>query len=273
MRGVVLTEKRGAVLIITINRPAARNAMNAESARALSKALDALDSDPGLQLGILTGAGAFFSAGADLKVAAETGSSGALTERGAMGMCALPPGKLLIAAIEGGAVGGGLEMALACDLIVAAHGAKLGLPEVRRGLVAMGGGLLRLPSRIAPNIATEVAITGELYPASFFHRHGLVNRLAAPGRALDVAFDLAALILRNGPGALAATLAILRARAGALTESEWPRQRELARHARNSAEGSEEIGPSGEESQASVRARRRQPAPDSVRTAGQKAQP
>src|SRR5258708_7841387 len=177
MRGGVLTEKRGAVLIITINRPAVRNAMNAESARALSNALDALDSDPGVQLGILTGAGAFFSAGADLKVAAETGSSGAVTERGAMGMCALPPGKLLIAAIEGGAVGGGLEMALACDLIVAAHDAKLGLPEVRRGMVAMGGGLLRLPSRIAPNIATEVAVTRELKPTNFFYRHGPGHRV------------------------------------------------------------------------------------------------
>ncbi len=225
----IRTERRGAILVITIDRPELRNAMNAAAARGLSDAIDMLEGDAALHLAILTGAGGYFSAGADLKAAAKAGGgSGATTERGPMGMCERPPAKPMIAAIEGGALGGGFEMALACDLIVAAQDARMGLPEVRFNLVAMGGGLLRLPRRVPANIAAEVALSGKAYGAEFFHRHGLVNRLAAPGRALDEAMALANELLCNGPTALAATAAILRAQGDWSGDEVWRRQRDMA---------------------------------------------
>jgi len=231
--GPIRTELLGHILVITIDRPEVRNAMDAASARALSDALDLVDADPAIFIAILTGAGGYFSAGADLKAAAADGDSGARTERGPMGMCRHPPLKPLIAAVEGGAVGGGFEMVLACDLVVAAEDAHMGLPEVRRNLVAMGGGLLRLPRRIPANIATEVALSGELFPAHFFHRHGLVNRLTPPGEALAGAVDLAESLLKGGPTALAAAVAIMR-RATSWTEEEgWSLQRPLAEVALN----------------------------------------
>ena len=225
----IQVERSGAILVITIDRPEVRNAMNADAARGLSDALDLLDGDPSLFLGVLTGAGGWFSAGADLKAAAASGgTSGATTERGPMGMCLRPPAKPLIAAVEGGAFGGGFEMVLACDLVVAAKDARFGLPEVRHNLVAVGGGLLRLPRRIPANLAAEVALTGAHHPAEFFHRHGLINRLVAPGEALAEALVLARSLLANGPTALAATAAILREVSGRIDEAEWARQRELA---------------------------------------------
>jgi enoyl-CoA hydratase len=228
----IRTERRGAVLVITIDRPSVRNAINAAAARGLSDAADLLERDASLHLGILTGAGGFFSAGADLKAAvASGGGSGAVTERGAMGLCERPPAKPMIAAIEGGAFGGGFEIALACDLIVAAEDARMGLPEVRFNLVAMGGGLVRLPRRVPANIAAEVALSGEAYDAPFFHRHGLVNRLTAPGQALEEAMILADTLLRNGPTALAATAAILRARDDWQGDEAWRHQRDIARAA------------------------------------------
>jgi enoyl-CoA hydratase len=228
----IRTERLGPILVITIDRPEVRNAMNAESARALTRALDLVDEDPAIFVAILTGAGGWFSAGADLKAAAAAGGdSGARTARGPMGMCSRPPGKPLIAAIEGGAVGGGFEMVLACDLVVAAEDAQMGLPEVRRNLVAMGGGLLRLPRRVPANIAAEIALSGDHYPAPFFHRHGLVNRLTPRGQALPEAIRLAESLLANGPTALAATIAILR-KAAEWTEDEgWELQRTLAERA------------------------------------------
>ena len=225
----IQVERSGAILVITIDRPEVRNAMNAAAARGLTDALDRLDGDPSLFLGVLTGAGGWFSAGADLKAAAASGgTSGSTTERGPMGMCTRPPAKPLIAAVEGGAFGGGFEMVLACDLVVAAKGARFGLPEVRHNLVAVGGGLLRLPRRIPANLAAEVALTGAHYPAELFHRHGLINRLVAPGEALAEALVLARSLLANGPTALAATAAILREVSGRIDEAEWTRQRELA---------------------------------------------
>jgi enoyl-CoA hydratase len=234
MTELVRTERRGAILIVTIDRPEVRNAMNAESARALSDACDLIDGDPSIFIGILTGAGGHFCAGADLKAAARDGTSGSRTERGPMGMCRRPPVKPMIAAVEGAAVGGGFELALACHMIVAAEDARMGLPEVRRNLIANGGGLLRLPKRIPANIAAEVALTGAMYPAEFFHRHGLVNRLTPPGEALAGALALAETLLKNGPTALAATAAILR-----LGEEDWEAQAELARPALESEDRSE----------------------------------
>jgi enoyl-CoA hydratase len=204
----VLTERRERVLVITINRPDQRNAVNAAVANGISAALDELDADAELTLGVLTGAGKGFCAGMDLK-AFVAGESAWTESRGFAGIAQRPAEKPLIAAIEGFAVAGGLEIALACDLIVAARGARLGIPEVKRSLVAAGGGLLRLPRVLPRNIAMELALTGDPIEAERGYELGLVNRLAEPGRALDTALELAGQIAPNAPLALAGSKRIL----------------------------------------------------------------
>src|SRR5246127_193982 len=186
----VLTERRARVLVVTINRPDQRNAINAAVADGIAAALDELDSDGELSVGVLTGAGKGFCAGMDLKafVAGEIPSVG---DRGFAGITRRSADKPLIAAVEGFAVAGGLEVALACDLLVAARGAKLGIPEVKRSLVAAGGGLLRLPRVLPRTVAMELALTGDPITAERAHDLGLVNRLAEPGGALDAALQLA----------------------------------------------------------------------------------
>jgi enoyl-CoA hydratase len=211
----VLTERRDRVLVITLNRPDQRNAVNAAVAEGIAAALDELDADAELSIGVITGAGKGFCAGMDLKafVAGESPYAG---DRGFAGITQRASVKPLIAAVEGFAVAGGLEVALSCDLIVAAQGARLGIPEAKRGLVAAGGGLLRLPRVLPRNVAMEMALTGEPIAAERGHELGLVNRLAEPGKALDSALDLAGQIAQNGPLALAASKRIL-------TESaDWP---------------------------------------------------
>lgn len=203
----VLVEQRDRILIITINRPQAKNAVNAAVSRGLADAMDRLDGDPGLSVGILTGAGGSFCAGMDLKAFAR-GENVVVEGRG-MGFNEKPPAKPLIAAIEGFALAGGTELALATDLIVAAKDSALGIPEVKRGLVAGGGGLLRLPNRIPYAIAMELALTGENLPAERAHNLGLVNALAEPGGALDAAITLAERITANGPLAVAATKRVI----------------------------------------------------------------
>ncbi len=188
---VLLTEVRDHVLILTLNRPQARNAFNAELSQALSDALDRFEQDPELRVGILTGAGGSFSAGMDLKALVK-GEQSFTKKRGGFGIMTLPPDKPLIAAIEGYAVAGGLELALCCDLIVATEDSKLGLPEVKRGLVAVGGALFRLPRLIPYHVVMELALTGETHPAARFHQLGLVNRVVPPGQALAAAQQLAA---------------------------------------------------------------------------------
>jgi enoyl-CoA hydratase len=211
----VLTERRERVLVITINRPAQRNAVNAAVAAGIAQALDELDADPNLAVGVLTGAGKGFCAGMDLKafVAGESPYAG---DRGFAGITQRASAKPLIAAVEGFAVAGGLEVALACDLIVAARGARLGVPEVKRSLVAAGGALLRLPRVLPRNVAVELALTGDPIDAERAHELGLVNRLTEPSGALDAALTLAATIAENGPLALAATKRIL------LESLDWP---------------------------------------------------
>lgn len=204
---VVLVEARDRVLLITINRPRAKNSVDAAVSRGLADAMDRLDDDPGLSVGVLTGAGGTFCAGMDLKAFAR-GESVAIEGRG-MGFTERPPVKPLIAAVEGFALAGGTELALATDLIVASREAMFGIPEVKRGLVAAGGGLLRLPQRIAPAIAMELALTGENLPAPRAHELGLVNALTEPGGALDGALALAAKITANGPLAVAATKRVI----------------------------------------------------------------
>ncbi len=211
----VLTERHDRVLVITLNRPDQRNAVNAAVAQGIAAALDELDSDGELSIGVITGAGKGFCAGMDLKafVAGESPYAG---DRGFAGITQRASLKPLVAAIEGFAVAGGLEVALACDLIVASRGARLGIPEVKRGLVAAGGGLLRLPRALPRNVAMELALTGEPIGAERSHELGLVNRLTEPGQALTAALELAGQIAQNGPLALAASKRIL-------TESaDWP---------------------------------------------------
>jgi enoyl-CoA hydratase len=203
----VLVEQRDRILVITINRPEAKNAVNAAVARGLADAMDRLDDDPGLSVGVLTGAGGSFSAGMDLKAFAR-GENPIVEGRG-MGFTERPPVKPLIAAVEGYALAGGTELALATDLIVAAKNSAFGIPEVKRGLVAGGGGLLRLPQRIPYAIAMELALTGDNLPAERAHELGLVNVLAEPGGALDAAIALAEKITANGPLAVAATKRIV----------------------------------------------------------------
>ncbi|MBV8789244.1 MAG: crotonase/enoyl-CoA hydratase family protein [Mycobacterium sp.] len=203
----VLVEQRDRILIITINRPKAKNAVNSAVARGLAEAVDRLDGDPGLSVGILTGAGGSFCAGMDLKAFAR-GELPIVEGRG-MGFTERPPEKPLIAAVEGYALAGGTELALATDLIVASKDSAFGIPEVKRGLVAGGGGLLRLPQRIPSAIAMELALTGENLSAERAHALGMVNVLAEPGAALDEAIALAERIAANGPLAVAATKKII----------------------------------------------------------------
>jgi enoyl-CoA hydratase len=204
---VVLVEQRDRILIITINRPEAKNAVNAAVSRGLADAVDRLDSDPGLSVGIVTGAGGSFCAGMDLKAFAR--GENVIVEGRGMGFTEQPPVKPLIAAVEGYALAGGTEVALATDLIVASRDSAFGIPEVKRGLVAGGGGLLRLPQRIPYAIAMELALTGDNLPAVRAHELGLVNVLAEPGSALDAAIALAEKITANGPLAVAATKRII----------------------------------------------------------------
>jgi len=211
----VLAEPRGRVLVITMNRPDQRNAVNAAVATGIASALDRLDADADLSIGVVTGAGKGFCSGMDLK-AFVSGERPWAGDRGFAGITQRSAAKPLIAAVEGFAVAGGLEVALACDLIVAARGARLGIPEVKRSLVAAGGGLLRLPRMLPRNVAMEMALTGDPILAERGYELGLVNCLADPGAALDTALELAEVIAKNGPLALAASKRILN------ESGDWP---------------------------------------------------
>jgi enoyl-CoA hydratase len=218
----VLTERRGRVFVITLNRPEAMNAINTALAQGLLAAVAELDNDPELTVGVLTGAGRGFCSGMDLKAFA--------TEGGPKGMDTFIQSgakKPLIAAIEGFALAGGLELALACDLLVAASGVKLGIPEVNVGLFAAGGGLLRLPRVLPYAVAMEMALTAEPITADQAHTYGLVSRIAEKGDALNVAIALAERIARNAPLGVAASKQLVRASLD-LTEAEfWTAQMPL----------------------------------------------
>jgi enoyl-CoA hydratase len=222
----VLVERDGRIQIITLNRPEARNAVNRALAEGLAEALDALDADDELSVGVLTGAGGGFCAGMDLKAFVQ-GEVPYVGDRGFAGITQRSARKPLIAAIEGFAVAGGLEVALACDLIVAGRSAKLGIPEVKRSLVAAGGALLRLPRRLPEGIAMELALTGDPISAERGHEFGLVNRLADDGQALEAALELARKIAANGPLALAATKAVMQQRHSWSEGEFWDRQGEI----------------------------------------------
>lgn len=211
----VLLETRGRVLLITLNRPEAKNAINGDLARGLWDAVEQLNGDSALTAGVLTGAGGGFSSGMDLKAFSrgeDIGPMMTFVQNGAE--------KPLIGAIEGFALAGGLELALSCDLLVAAKGARLGIPEVGVGLFAAGGGLLRLPSRVGYGKAMEMAITGDPITAEDGHEFGLIARLAEKGAAVEVAMELATRVAQNAPLAVAASKQLIRATQGA-TEAEF----------------------------------------------------
>ncbi|MGB8407518.1 MAG: crotonase/enoyl-CoA hydratase family protein [Mycobacterium sp.] len=218
----VLVEQRDRTLIITINRPEAKNAVNSAVSQGLAAAMDRLDEDPTLSVGVVTGAGGSFCAGMDLKAFAK-GENMLVKGRG-LGFTERPSVKPLIAAVEGYALAGGTELALATDLIVASNASAFGIPEVKRGLVAGGGGLLRLPQRIPYAIAMELALTGDNLTAQRAHELGLVNVLTEPGAALDGALALAEKITANGPLAVAATKRIIVESRDWSDEEKWTKQ-------------------------------------------------
>jgi enoyl-CoA hydratase len=224
MSDAVLTETRGRVLLITLNRPDARNAINTDLAQGLLAAVGQLDGDDGLTAGVLTGAGRGFSAGMDLKAFLAEGMPKGFNEFLTAGAR-----KPLIAAIEGFALAGGLELALTCDLLVAAKGVKLGIPESGVGLFAAGGALLRLPRRLPYGVAMEMALTADPITAEQAHQYGLVTRLADPGASVDVAMELAERIAQNAPLSVAASKQILRETQGRTEEEFWAFQAPVMR--------------------------------------------
>ncbi|GLY38913.1 enoyl-CoA hydratase [Amycolatopsis sp. NBRC 101858] len=219
----VIVEARDRILVITLNRPEQKNAMTLAASRIIAAALERLDDDPDLTIAVLTGAGGTFCAGMDLKRFA-AGERPALPGRGFGGMVEAPPRKPIVAAVEGWALGGGCELVLACDLVVAGRGARFGLPEVRRGLAARGGGMIRLPQRVPRAIAMELLLTGDPIDAARAERLGLVNRVVDEGTALDGALDLAARIARNAPLAVQCSKAVASEAAGWPQDEVWRRQ-------------------------------------------------
>ena len=225
MSDTVLIDVADKVAVITLNRPAVRNAVDLPMAEAISAALDEFDARDDVAVGVLAAAGSVFSAGMDLKAFAAGGHRPVTQERGAFGITGRPPAKPLIAAVEGKALGGGFEIALACDLIVAAADAQFGLPEVKRGLVASAGGVLRLPRRIPHAVAMEIVVTGEPVSASRAFDLGLVNRVVPPGTAGAEARRLASVIAANAP------LAVRTAKFLVDRSADWPLEEAFTRQA------------------------------------------
>lgn len=219
----VLSERRDGVLVVTLNRPEARNAVNRALAEGVSAAMDELDTDTELRAGVITGAAGTFCAGMDLKAFVQ-GEQAFLEDRGFAGVCRRPPEKPLIAAVEGYALAGGFEVVLACDLVVASREASFGIPEAKRGLAAAAGALFRLPQRIPYHVAMELALTGDPVSAERAAELGIVNRLAEEGGSLDAALELAARIAANGPLAVAASKNVVRQAPGWSEEEAWKNQ-------------------------------------------------
>lgn len=216
MTGAVRRESVDGVLVVTIDRPLVRNSLDLDAAVEFAAALDELDESDTLRVAVITGAGGTFCAGMDLKAFAATGLRPEVPGRGFAGITRRPPRKPVIAAVEGHAVGGGLEVVLSCDLVVAASDAVFALPEARRGLVAGSGGLLRLPRRVPVNVAMELGLTGRPFSAQEAHAWGLVNRVADPGHALDAALELAREILAAAPLSVETTKRLIAGPAAAL---------------------------------------------------------
>lgn len=223
------------VLLVAMNRPTSRNAVNNQMAAELSAHFAAFDGDPALRVCILTGEGGGFSAGLDLKAFLQ-GELGECPDRGFAGIATVPPRKPVIAAIEGFALAGGLEIALACDLRVAARDARIGIPEVRRGLVADGGALLRLPRLLPAAVAMEMALTGEELPVERLYSLGLMNEIVEPGNAMQSALRVAKRIAANAPLGVVASKQVLSSSPWWSPEEAWDRQRAAVAHVWSSSD-------------------------------------
>jgi enoyl-CoA hydratase len=232
-------DRRDRVLHIEIARPDVRNAVDYRTACEIADVLDEFESASQLTVGIVSGAQGYFCAGMDLRAFGRGEPLPKHEDRGFAGIVAKPPTKPLIAAVEGGAMGGGFEIVLACDLVVAASDAVFALPEVRRGLIASAGGLLRLPRRIPHNLAMEILLTGDAVDATSLNTYGLVNRLTEPGAANSEAFELARRISGNGPMAVAASKAVVTASQDWARDEEFERQEAYADPIRRSADAKE----------------------------------
>lgn len=220
----VLTEVRGGILTITLNRPEAKNAVNKALAQGVADAMNQLDGDPNIRVGIITGAAGTFCSGMDLK-AFLNGELPTIPGRGFAGLCEAPPKKPLIAAVDGYALAGGFEIMLACDLVVANSKAKFGIPEAKLGLAAAAGGLVRLPRQINPRLAMELALTGDFISATRAYEIGLINRVTDK-QALEDALVLAARISANGPLAIAISKRIIIESSAWADEEMWRKQEE-----------------------------------------------
>ncbi|WOJ94538.1 crotonase/enoyl-CoA hydratase family protein [Congregibacter variabilis] len=225
----VLTEKIDGVLVITLNRPEAKNAANRALALGVAAAIDELESDDSLRVAILTGAGGTFCSGMDLK-AFVTGELPQVEGRGFAGLTEYRSSKPIIAAVEGYALAGGFELAISCDLIVASDSSKFGIPEVKRGLAAAAGGLVKLPKQIPSRIAMELALTGEFISAARAYELGLINRISETGKALEGAHELAKSIAANGPLAVAASLKAVSGAQDWNSDEMFAKQQEIVGH-------------------------------------------
>lgn len=221
----VLTEVRGPILIITLNRPEAKNAANLALSKGVAAAIDRLDADDALSVGIITGAGGTFCSGMDLKGFLK-GERPSIPGRGFAGLTEAPPKKPLIAAVDGYALAGGMEIALSCDMIVANRNAKFGIPEVKRGLAAAAGGLIRMPRQMPFRVAMEFALTGEFFGAERAYQLGIINRVT-DGPALDAALELAAAIGANGPLAVKASKQVVVESRLWPEDQMWKKQQEI----------------------------------------------
>lgn len=222
----VLVDIADGIMTVTLNRPEAKNAANRALALGVSAAMDELDANDDVQVAILTGAGGTFCSGMDLK-AFVTGELPSIEGRGFAGLSEYTPRKPLIAAVEGYALAGGLELAISCDLIVTADNAKFGIPEVKRGLAAAAGGLIKLPRQIPSRVALELALTGDFIDASRAYELGLVNEVVPAGTALDAAKALAGRIAANGPLAVAISKQVVLNSSDWNSDEMWAKQQEL----------------------------------------------
>lgn len=226
MTNEVLVEHVEGMVVITINRPEQRNAVNRAVSYGVCEAIDEMDRNPDLRVGILTGAGGNFCSGMDLK-AFLRGEVTRVEGRGILGLARTPPKKPLIAAVEGYALAGGFESMLTCDLVVAARNASFGIPEVKRGLAAAAGGLMRLPRLIPQRIAMEMALTGDMFTAERLYQYGLINALVEPGQALEEAKKLARRIMVNAPMSVAASKRVIVEQRDWSTAEMFDRQEEI----------------------------------------------
>ena len=226
MSEAVLVQVDNGVMTVTINRAEQKNAINLEVAQGIAAAMDELDANPDIRSAILTGAGGTFCAGMDLKAFVE-GVFPHVPGKGFGGLVEAPPRKPLIAAVEGYALAGGFELAMACDLIVASEASKFGIPEAKRGLVAGAGGLMRLPRQLPKRVAMELALTGDFMSAARAESMGMINRVVPAGQALAAATELAQKIAENGPMSLTTSKAVINQQEDWTAENMWAKQQEL----------------------------------------------